>query len=198
MKIRTTGRFLEDLAELGWWGYRLRDSWQMLRYYLFRKSRWAYVPTPKLTPGYQCQDTRLLHACMQMVVDYVDEATIETTRWRADPDTYRKDFVNRDVAVKHAAEYSTILKIHDYWVRGRAVLREESIRAWDAYNLAEKVTFVKGSDGLYDMVVVPNPGYTAESAEELKKVAVAAETKFDDTEDEMMADLVKIRRRLWV
>lgn len=199
MRVIAAQTFFDSLERFSSWWYKLDTAWYTFKYFAFKRDAWRYVPTPRLEPGYVCQDTRILHACMQMVVDYVDESSLEDLAWRCDPKTYAD--MGEELAAKRAADFTEVRRIYDYWVSGRDALDAERDAAWAAYTESVKTQFVpvEGSDPeYYEFVSEPAEGYTADEVEELRKKAFSAEALCEETEDAMMASLVRVRRLLWV
>lgn len=148
---------------------KLRDIWWWM---LHRTThRFNRVKIKSLKPGYYDIDYRMLHACFQLLVDYVEnERPFEIIDWDHDDES-------RQIAQEIKELY--------YWWKNEYPMRREPIHDIDE-SLVPPLTVVCRGD------LTEYPAW-----EEACKKTQELEERWDREDDENLIRLMKIRPYLW-
>lgn len=179
----------------------LSDFIYHARYFLFKRDEWRHVVTPRIGPGYCDQRERILHAVMSLVVDYVEEETLDGLKWRANPETY-EDFPE-EIRATEAAPYVAILRVYEYWTKRRAEMEAAMNAAGNEWSASHRFRYDETDETFhgekcFTVKSVPADGHDAESVERLWAKYSELSDEFDATEQEMLELAVKHRRHMWV
>jgi len=124
------------------------------------------------------KDHVLLHACFQILVDFLD---------REKPQT----IVDYTYDKEHRQAWKELQALSRYWKIERPRAEREKERALSRWSAGRKVKWVPTADGLgWTMVVLKNDKKASACLTRL-------EIAFDRREDEMLNRLIAIRRYLW-
>lgn len=179
----------------------LSDLIYRTKYRFFKRDAWRHVVTPGLKPGYCDQRERILHAVMALVVDYVEEETLDTLRWRADPETY-EDFPEERRA-EEAAPYVDIIRVYEYWTKRRAEMEAAMNVAANEWGASHRFRYDETDETFHGekcfaVKSVPADGHNAESVKRMWTKYSELSDEFDATEQEMLELAVRHRRHMWV
>lgn len=149
----------------------LHDAKWALMHRFYPKHQYHILKPRSLKPGYYDSDTRILHACMDELSEFVE--------WNK-----RNDWIDWSGDDKHKRAYSEMKAIYKWWNKDRATMEEKSgemLRRWhDAYN----------KDGGFD-------GKRTKKTKKLSDEHHRLEDLIVSTDEEMLIRLMKIRRFMW-
>lgn len=177
---------------------RCRDAKYWVLYRLHPRHRYHIVKTD-LGYGYHCQDTRILHAAMACLCEYVEAEGGEVAfqRWTDElldrtkndpnaPDGFERDQGNRQAEV---------LAIYRWWKIERPADQKRSDELLHLlYGGEDRISWKETENPrLSEMVFEPFKGNEVALNEEFRNL----EKKIVDDEQKMLRRLVEVRQSLW-
>lgn len=179
---------------------RLQDMRYWVRYRTERKHMYHLIDT-KLPPGYYDYDQRMLHGCMSLLCDYVENRFGDHKKLeefikllRADPDAWGAESLELQAAKEDEA-----LSIYCWWKFEREPAHEREAQMLHELYKDTRLKFNKvpetlGSEALYEMELEDNkktpPPFTNEDLWKYQQ-------ELRDKDQEMLQRLVSIREGLW-
>lgn len=158
-----------------WWPYYFR-CWAWTRY--------NYVRIPTLNPTWSEPEERILHACMTLLVEFVEKQAGEID-WK-------------ESIGGHAKAYAEMMEIYFWWKTGRAERERKlssSLMAWsDSAARDGETKFTPVGDGTtFRMERPPESNETRMLWEEMNRLESEAEAE----DKAMLHRLIEIREYLW-
>lgn len=184
---------------IGWLHRRLRtasDGVYWVRYRVQPSMQFHFVRTG-LKPGYADVDERMLHACMTLLGEYIDEndGAEALAAWsqelRGTPDPHAPAGLND----AQADRQDEAVAIYRWWTVTKPADERRRDELTQALFGKRRMTFepVGGNADFYEMKMDP----FTEDEETLHADLRALEKKIEDDEETMLVRLMKIRRSLW-
>jgi hypothetical protein len=160
---------------------RVKDIRNWFRYRLHPKHHYHIVRTG-LSPGYYDQDTRMLHACMALLADWIEEngGVDHIVNWSAEL-CAATNASTQEVNIRQADIQDEALAIHRWWTVERPEAERDKEKALDDWY---------GWQG--------DKGQDESPKGERWEVLNALEEKLAEDDQAYLHRLIEIRPSLWV
>ncbi len=153
----------------------LKDLFWYFQCRFVRKHQHHIIRT-KLKPGWHDTDERILHACMSLLVEFVEKESSEK--------------------LNDSDEYKTMMEIYDWWVeeRNNDLINLEYLYA--QLPSREKIIASRDNNNTNKTIIYMFGERTPEEQEVIDQIH-KLEQKIEDDENKMLMRLMSIRTWLW-
>lgn len=170
----------EELPPMIWWPvkHRISDIYWWIQHRLNPKHRYHVIKPRTLDPGYYDARTLILHAQMDILVDFYEHQE-------------KYGHVDWEGTEEHSDTWKEIKAIHDWWIAHQD--REKLLPAFPEHPEGSEKDLFFGIDEVHDH---PDSEYSI-AWRKVSEDHFRMEAEWDRQEEEMINRLAKIRLYLW-